>query len=166
MATTTKTSSESKIVGALFDDPHDANKAVLDLLKKGYLSHDIAVLHQFDQSKTHNRKHRKEALKTVGYTNSDSAYFDQAITEGKTLVSVTHVPADKAGEVVSIFDHNGAHYNPDGSRNVRDDVVGMTTGAAIGLAGGSFAGPVGAVIGALAGIAVGATVGAVMEQHE
>jgi hypothetical protein len=164
MAKTTETATDAKIVGALFDDYHDANKAVEALVKKGYLSEDIAVLVEVDQKQ--DRKARQDALKAVGYEDPDRIYFDKAIAEGKTLVSVTNVPSSKTGEVVSILDHHGAQYNPTGTRNVRDDVVGMTGGAAIGVAAGSFAGPIGAVIGGLAGGAVGAVAGAVMEQSE
>lgn len=164
MATTTKTSGSSKIVGALFDDHDDALNAVNALLDRGYLPGDIAISRQAGKPK--NPKARRKALQEAGYNDPDSHYFDKSIEEGKTLVSVTHVPDIKTGEVVSILDHNGAHYNPDGKRNLRDDVVGMTTGAAIGLAAGAFAGPLGAAIGALAGSALGATVGAVMEQNE
>jgi len=165
MAISTKTSTSSKIVGALFKDREDANKAVDDLLEKGYLSEDIAVSHVADKSRGCS-ENRKEALKSVGYSDTDHKYLANEIEKGKTLVSVTHVPAAKTGEVVSVLDHNGAHYNPDGDRNVRDDVVGMTTGAAIGMAAGAFAGPLGAALGALAGTAVGATVGSIMEQTE
>jgi hypothetical protein len=154
----------TKIVGALFDDHHDANLAVDALLKKGYLREDIAVLVQIDPNQ--DKKARQHALKAVGYEDPDRRYFDKAVEEGKTLVSVTNVPENKAGEVISILKHHGAHYNPDGSRNVRDDVVGMTSGAAIGAAAGAFVGPIGAAIGALAGTAVGAVVGSVLEQHE
>lgn len=167
MTTHTNTSSTtegSKIVGALFDEHHDANLAVDALIKKGYLRDDIAVLVQVNPDQ--DQKARQHALKAVGYEDPDRRYFDKAIEEGKTLVSVTNVPKNKTGEVVSILKHHGAHYNPDGSRNIRDDVVGMTTGAAIGAAAGAFGGPIGVAIGALAGTAVGAVVGASLEQSE
>gem|GEM_PF-608974 len=164
MATTTNSFSGRKIVGALFDEHHKAQQAVEDLLEGGYSRADIAVLVQVDEKQ--DRKARKEALKAVGYEDPDRIYFDKSIEEGKTLVSVTNVDPKETGKIVSILDHNGAHYNPNGDRNVRDDVVGMTSGAAIGAAAGAFAGPVGAAIGCLAGAAVGAVAGAAMEQRE
>jgi hypothetical protein len=164
MATTTESFTGRKIVGALFEEHHDAQKAVEALLKAGHRSDDIAVLVQVDEKQ--DKKARQEALKAVGYEDPDRIYFDKSIEEGKTLVSVTNVDAKDTGKVVSILDHNGAHYDPNGDRNVRDDVVGMTSGAAIGAAAGAFAGPIGAAIGALAGAAVGAVAGSVMEQRE
>jgi hypothetical protein len=164
MATTTENATGTKIVGALFENNKDANKAVEKLLEKGYLREDIAILVKLSEKE--DKKARQKALKEVGYAETDQRYFDKAVEEGKTLVSVTQIPESKTGEVISILVKNGAHYNPDGSRNVRDDVVGMTTGAAVGAAAGAFAGPVGAAIGALAGGAAGAVAGAFMEQSE
>jgi hypothetical protein len=163
MATTTETVTKCKIVGALFENNHDANKAVEQLVKEGFLKDDIAVLIELNDKQ--DKKIRREAMKAVGFEDPDRIYFERALKEGKTLVSVTNVPEDKTGKVISILTQHGAEYNPDGSRNVRDDVVGMTTGAAIGVATGAFAGPMGAAVGALAGAAIGGVIGASVEQN-
>lgn len=164
MATTTNSFEGRKIVGALFEDHHKAQQAVEQLLREGHAEADIAVLVQVDEKQ--DKKARQEALKAVGFEDPDRIYFEKSVEEGKTLVSVTNVDPKETGKVVSILNHNGAEYDPDGKRNVRDDVVGMTSGAAIGAAAGAFGGPIGAAIGALAGAAVGAVAGAVMEQKE
>jgi hypothetical protein len=164
MATSTKTANQKKIVGALFDDYHDANRAVDQLVREGYPIGNIALLIQTEEHPT-SKGHRK-ALEAVGYENSDRIYFEKAVREGKTLVSVTNLDADETGDVISILNENGAHYDPDGSRNVRDDVVGMTTGAAVGAAAGAFVGPIGAAVGALAGGAIGAAIGTQIEENE
>ncbi len=77
---------------------------------------------------------------------------------------VVHNVIDPA-RVIDIFDRYKAEYNPDGSRNLRDDVLGMTTGAAVGAAalgaaGAVVAGPLGAAAGVAAGAVLGGGVGA------
>jgi hypothetical protein len=163
MATSTKTTNQKKIVGALFDEYQDANRAVDQLVREGYPIGNIALLIQTEE---HPASTRSKALEAVGYQNADRTYFEKAVEEGKTLVSVTNIDEDETGDVISILNENGAHYDPDGSRNVRDDVVGMTTGAAVGAAAGAFVGPIGAAIGALAGGAIGAAIGTQIEENE
>jgi hypothetical protein len=62
--------------------------------------------------------------------------------------------------IIDIFDKYDADYNPNGSRNLREDVLGMTTGAVVGAAAlGAVGAVVGGPVGAAAGVAVGAVVG-------
>jgi hypothetical protein len=164
MATSTKTMNNRKIVGALFDDYHDANRAVDQLVREGFPIGNIALLIQTEGHPS--KQDRRRALEAVGYNTADRTYFEKAVEEGKTLVSVTNLDQEESGEVISILNENGAHYDPDGSRNIRDDVVGMTAGAAVGAAAGAFVGPVGAAIGALAGGAIGAAIGTQIEENE
>jgi uncharacterized membrane protein len=90
-------------------------------------------------------------------------YYDAAIRAGKTFVAV-HEVTDPA-PVIEIFDRFGAEYNPNGERNVRQDVSGLTAGAGAGaIVGGGIGlaagGPVGAAVGAAAGAIVGGGTGA------
>ena len=86
-------------------------------------------------------------------------------SEGKVLVAVYEV-TDPA-PVIDIFDKFKAEYNPNGSRNLRQDVGDMTVGAVVGAAAGSIVGslmggPLGAAAGAAAGAVVGGGSGAVV----
>ncbi|MES2309464.1 MAG: glycine zipper domain-containing protein [Verrucomicrobiota bacterium] len=164
MAQTSQNYVGKKIVGGVFKNYDDANDAVAELLKQGYSNHEIGVLFQTESNES--QASRREALHSVGYDHWDQVYLDKEIEAGRTLVSVTNVSPDKTGDVVQILNRFGSHYNPDGSRNVRDDVVGMTTGAAIGAAAGVFTGPIGMAIGALTGAAIGAFAGTEMERAE
>lgn len=164
MATTTEIAPGTKSVGALFESNHDANKAVDALLKEGILPEDIYV--QVEVNDKEAKKAQKHAMKAVGFEDPDQRYFEKALKEGKTLVTVTNLAPEQTGEVITILNQNGSHYNPDGSRNIRDDVVGMTTGVLAGTAVGVLAGPVGAGIGAIAGAAIGTAVGGYLERHE
>jgi uncharacterized membrane protein len=99
---------DRQIIGGVFSNRENADKAVQDLLELGVLQQDIQVVFMLD---------------------------------------------------------NKAEYNPDGSRNLRQDVVGMTAGAAIGaiaggVAGTVVAGPLGGAAGAAAGAVVGGGAGA------
>ncbi len=79
------------------------------------------------------------------------------LREGKVLVVVYEV-TDPA-PVIDIFDKFKAEYNPNGSRNLREDVLGMTAGAVVGAAA---LGAAGAVVGGPAGAAAGGVVGAIV----
>jgi hypothetical protein len=92
-----------------------------------------------------------------GFSKSQADYYDTVIRDGKVLVAVYGV-TDPA-PVIDIFDKFNAEYNPNGSRNVREDVVGLTAGAVVGAAA---LGAVGAVVGGPLGAAVGGVVGAVV----
>jgi len=165
MAKSYETVADLNVVGALFEDNHNANEAVQELIEEGFSNYDITVdvkLSDKDQKKAF-----KASLKAKGYEDPDQLYFEKAVEEGKTLVSVTNVPKKKVPTVIEILNKHGAHYNPDGSRNVRDDVVGMTTGAIVGAAVGAVvAGPVGAAAGFVLGGGAGGAVGSSMEHSE
>jgi hypothetical protein len=67
--------------------------------------------------------------------------------------------------MIEIFDQYKACYNPNGSRNVRQDVLGMTAdmaagAAALGTVGAVLGGPVGAATGVAAGAILGGGTGA------
>jgi hypothetical protein len=93
-----------------------------------------------------------------GASKSQAQFYGEAVRKGKTMVAIHNVinPAP----IIEVFDDYKAEYNPEGSRNLRDDVLGMTTGAAVGaIAGGVAGGIVGGPVGAAAGVAAGAVLG-------
>lgn len=152
-------------VGALFTNPDDAERAVKDLLAEGFSRNDIFVSTQ--QYLKDVPEVRQQALREGGYVEEDVLYFDKELAEGKTLVSVSHVRDEQCGAVIHILNKNGSHYDPDGTRNVRDDVVGMTTGAVIGAAMGALlGGPIGAAVGEVGGGIIGGALGTVKEESE
>ena len=68
--------------------------------------------------------------------------------------------------IIDVFDEYKAQYNPNGSRNLREDVLGMTAGtvigaAALGAIGALVGGPLGAAVGGATGAVVGGGSGAV-----
>jgi len=103
----------------------------------------------------------KDLLSEHGVSESQARYYDHLIRRGRILVAVYDV-IDPA-PVIDILDEFHAEFNPDGSRNLRDDVIGMTTGAVVGAAAGPA---VGAAAGAVVGGGSGAAVGKVAEHRK
>lgn len=148
--------SESRIIGGTFSNSENANKAVKAFQDLGVSPSNIQVLFQLDEKKAINAY--TDILSDRGFSKSQARYYDKSVREGKTLVAV-YLVTDPA-PIIDIFDKYKAEYNPNGSRNLRDDVAGMTVGAAVGAAAGGVAGAViGGPLGAAAGAAAGAVVG-------
>ncbi len=150
-----------QIIGGVFSNRENADEAVDALLESGISEQNIQVV------VTLNDKQAKEAYTDAlvgrGFAESQALFYDKAIRNGKILVAVHNV-TDPA-TVIDIFDDFKAEYNPDGSRNLREDVAGMTAGAvigaaALGAAGAAVGGPAGAVAGAAAGAVLGGGSGA------
>jgi hypothetical protein len=152
---------DRQIIGGVFSNRNNADKAVQALLDLGVPEQDIQVVVML------NDKQAKEAFTDVlverGVAESQALFYERAVREGKILVAVHNVtePAD----IIEVFDDNRAEYNPDGSRNLREDVMGLTAGAAAGavaggVAGTVVAGPLGGAVGAAAGAVVGGGAGA------
>jgi hypothetical protein len=153
-----------EIIGGAFTNARNVDKALRAFEEMGVLRSDIQVLVKSDEDQG-DESYYAEILIKSGFSPSQATHYDRAVREGKILVAVYAV-TDPAS-IIDIFDQCHAEYNPDGSRNVREDVVGLTVGAAIGAAsGGAFgtavAGPVGAGVGAAAGAVVGASAGAAL----
>lgn len=147
---------ETQIIGGTFSDRENADKAVKAFQDLGISAEDIQVLVQLSDQQA--RDVYTDILTDRGYADSQARYYDQVIHDGKILVTIYDV-TDPA-PVIDIFDRFKAEYNPNGSRNVRQDVLGMTTGAVVGAAVGGVAGAVvGGPIGAAAGGAAGAVLG-------
>ncbi len=149
-----------QIIGGMFSSRENADKAIEDFRELGVAPDDIQVVVMLNEKQAGDAY--KDALVGRGVAESQALFYDKAIRHGKILVAVHNV-TDPA-PVIEIFDDNKAEYNPDGSRNLRQDVVGLTIGAAAGAAAGGVAGtmvggPVGAAVGAAAGAVVGAGAG-------
>jgi len=150
-----------QIIGGIFANREDADKAVQELREKGVSDQNIQVVVLLDDKQT--GRAYTDALVGRGVAESQALFYDRAVREGKVLVAVHNVT--EPAVVIDVLDNNGAQHNPDGSRNMRDDVAGLTVGAAAGaiagaVAGTAVAGPLGGAVGAAAGAVVGGGAGA------
>jgi hypothetical protein len=146
---------QGQIIGGTFSDRENADKAVEAFLALGVEPANIQTVVQVAEKPDDGVY--KDILTDRGSTDAQAKFYDEAIRLGKVLVVVYDVL--KPAEVIDVFDKFGADFNPSGSRNLRDDVVGMTTGALVGAAAG---GAVGAIVGGPLGSAAGAAAGAVV----
>jgi hypothetical protein len=145
-----------QIIGGIFSNQEDADQAVEAFEDLDISPDNIEIIVELDGKQTDDVY--IDLLSDRGFSESQALYYDQVIREGKFLVAVYEV-TDPA-PIIDIFDEYKAEYNPNGSRNLRDDVAGMTVGAAVGAAAGGVAGAVmGGPVGAAAGAATGAVVG-------
>ena len=161
MPDTISKSDDRQIIGGAFSDRADADRAIAAFRNLGVPDQNIQVVVQLsaDQAKAA----YTDAMVGRGFSESQALYYDKAIREGKTLVAVHNVV--DATPIIEVFDKYGSDYNPNGTRNVRQDVFGMTAGAAIGatalgVVGAVVAGPLGAAAGVAAGTLVGGGAGA------
>src|SRR6201996_5150497 len=145
-----------QIIGGIFSKREGADKAGEALRENGVSDQNIQVVIMLDGKQTD--RAYTDALVGRGVSESQALFYDRAIREGKILVAVHNVT--EPARVIDVLDNNGAQHNPDGSRNMRDDVAGMTVGAAAGavaggVAGAVVAGPLGGAVGAAAGAVIG-----------
>jgi len=161
MPETISKTANRQIIGGVFSNQNNADSALQALADLGVPHQDIQVVVMLNTQQT------KEAFTNVlvarGIAESQARFYDEAVRSGKILIAVHNV-TDPA-PVIEVFDDNQAEYNPDGSRNLREDVVGLTAGAAAGaiaggVAGTIAAGPLGGAVGAAAGAVVGGGAGA------
>jgi hypothetical protein len=156
MAETISNNNVTQIIGGTFSSRENADKALQAFRELGIPEENLQVVVQLTDREAENAY--TDALTGRGIAQSQAIFYDRAVRQGKTLVVVHNVINPKP--VIDVFDRFGAEFNPDGSRNLRDDVAGMTVGAAVGAAVGGVAGAVvGGPIGAAAGVAAGAVVG-------
>jgi hypothetical protein len=147
---------EGQIIGGIFANEANAEKAVEAFEEIGISSDDIEIIVQLEGKQA--KEVYIDILSDRGFSESQALYYDKVIREGKVLVVVSEVTDPVP--VIDVFDKFKAEYNPNGSRNLRDDVAGMTVGAAVGAAAGGVAGAIiGGPVGAAAGVAAGAVVG-------
>jgi hypothetical protein len=156
MAETISNNDVTQIIGGTFTRREQADQAVQSFRELGVPEQNLQVVVQLTEREA--KDAYTDALTGRGIAQSQAIFYDRAVRKGKTLV-VVHGVTD-AKRVIDVFDRFGAEFNPDGSRNLRDDVAGMTVGAAVGAAVGGVAGAaLGGPIGAAAGVAAGAVIG-------
>ena len=147
---------EGQIIGGIFSNEKNAEKAIEAFKDLNISPDDIEVIVQLEGDQAEDVY--TDILSDRGFSERQAIYYGKVIREGKVLVVVSEV-TDPA-PIIDIFDKYKAEYNPNGSRNLREDVAGMTVGAAVGAAAGGVAGAViGGPVGAAAGVAAGAVVG-------
>jgi hypothetical protein len=156
MPETIKQTDQGQIIGGIFSDCENAHKAVKAFQDLGIATENLQIVVKVNDDDAEDTY--TSLLLGRGFSEPQALYHNKVIREGKVLLAVYEV-TDPA-PVIDIFDSYGAEYNPDGSRNLRSDVTGMTVGAVIGAtAGGVIGGTLGGPVGAVAGAAVGAAVG-------
>jgi hypothetical protein len=150
-----------QVIAGTFANLENAKEAVRAFEEIGIARTDIEVVALPDGERT--KAANTDILSDRGFADSQARYYEKSIREGKVLVVVSDV--EEPGPIIDIFDRYKAEYNPDGSRNLREDVLGLTTGAvvgavALGAVGAVVAGPVGAAAGAATGAVLGGGSGA------
>ncbi len=150
-----------QIIGGLFSDRNNADKAVQAFRDLGIPEQDIQIVVMLNEKQA--KEAYTDALVGRGVAESQALFYEKAVRQGKILVAI-HDVTDPV-PVIEVFDAYQAEFNPDGSRNLRQDVLGLTAGAAAGavaggIAGTVAAGPLGGAIGAAAGAVVGGGAGA------
>jgi hypothetical protein len=161
MPETISKTDDLQIIAGAFSNREDADRAIAAFRNLGVPDQNIQVVVQLDENEASNAY--SDAMVGRGFAESQAAFYDRAIREGKTLVAVHNVT--EAKPVIDVFDKFKSDFNPNGTRNVRQDVFGMTAGAAIGAtalgtAGAVVGGPIGAAAGVAAGTVIGGAVGA------
>ena len=152
-----------QIIGGIFSSRENADQAIRAFEYLDISPENIQVLSQLDEEKA--IEAYTDILTDRGFSASQARYYDRAVRGGKILITVYEVT--DPGLIIDVFDKYNAEHNPNGSRNLREDVLGMTTGAIVGAAaffavGAAFGGAAGAAAGAIAGAVVGGGSGAVV----
>jgi hypothetical protein len=160
MPQTINKTADLQIIAGVFSDREKADKATVAFQEAGVPAQNIQFVIQPEKQATTTYV---DDFQERGIAERQAVYYDKAIRDGKLFIAVYNV-VDPV-PIVEIFDRFGAEYNPDGSRNVRQDVAGMTAGAGAGAVVGAAAGlvaggPVGAAVGAAAGAVLGGGAGA------
>jgi hypothetical protein len=161
MPETINRTNDLQIIAGVFSKREDSERAIAAFRDLGVPDQNIQVVVQLDEKQA--KDAYTEAMVGRGFAESQAAFYDKAIREGKTLVAVHNVTDAKP--IIDVFDRFGSDFNPNGTRNVRQDVFGMTAGAAVGATalgtvGAVVAGPIGAAAGVAAGTVVGGAIGA------
>ena len=147
---------EGQIIGGIFTNEDNAEKAIEAFEELDIPSDDVEIIVPLEGDQTEGVY--TDILSDRGFSEYQASYYGKAIYEGKVLVVVSGVT--DPDPIIDIFDKYKAEYNPNGTRDLREDVAGMTTGALAGAAVGGVAGTImGGPVGAVAGVAAGAVVG-------
>jgi hypothetical protein len=151
MPQTIKETDEGQIIAGIFSSRQNADMAILGFRRLNIPEKNIQEVIQSDEKQA--GEIESSLVNGHGFSKAQAVYYSSALGVGKILVAVYE--ADESAPIIDVFDRYKAEYNPNGSRNVRDDVLGMTAGAIVGAA-------VGAVVGGPPGVLAGAGVGAVL----
>jgi hypothetical protein len=163
MPQTITTTYEGQIIAGIFSNRENAGRAVLAFQKLNIPEENIQLVIQSDEKQSLDGT--TSLVEGHGFSKSQSVYYASALGAGKILVAVYEV--DESAPIIDIFNNYKAEYNPNGSRNVRDDVLGMTATAIVGAAiGASVGGPSGVVVGAIIGGSLGAVAGKAVEHRK
>ena len=161
MPQTISKTDNTQIIGGTFSNRKNADQAIEALHEQGVPDRDIQTVVLLNDKQADEAS--RDALVGRGIAESQAIFYEKAVKSGKILVAVHNV-TDPA-PIIEIFDDHRAEYNPDGSRNLRQDVAGMTAGVVVGAAAGAVAGtvvagPLGGAVGGAAGAVVGGGAGA------
>jgi len=149
---------QGQIIGGTFSTRDNADKAVEAFHELGISANDIQVIVQINDNTAVSESVFTDVLTDNGFASSQAHFYDKALRDGKVLVIVHNVT--EPSEVIDVFDRFKAEYNPNGSRNLREDVAGMTIGVFAGaVAGGMWGATIGGPLGAAAGVAAGIVIG-------
>jgi len=134
-----------QIIGGVFSNREQADQAVKAFENLDILPENIQVLVRLDEWKALNAC--ENILTDRGFSNSHARYYERLVRDGKILVTVHNVI--NPIPIIDIFDRYKAEHNPNGPRNLREDVLSMTRcaivgAAAFGLVGAAFGVPAGA----------------------
>jgi len=148
---------QGQIIGGIFSKQENADKAVQAFEEMDISPENIQVVIKLNDDEA--KDSYTSMLVGRGFSEPQALYYNKVIREGKVLIAVYEVTDPAA--IIDVFDRFGAEHNPNGSRNLREDVLGMTSGAVVGAAAlGTVGVLVGGPAGAAAGLAAGALVGA------
>jgi hypothetical protein len=154
---------EGQIIAGIFSSRENAGRAVLAFRELNIPEKNIQQVVQSDEKQAIDCA--TSLVEGHGFSKAQAVYYASALGAGKILVAVYEV--DESAPIIDIFNKHKAEYNPNGSRNVRDDVLGMTTTAIVGAAvGAAVGGPAGAVAGAIIGGSFGAAAGKAVEHRK
>lgn len=161
MPQTISESNLGQIIGGIFSSHSHADQAVKAFREMGFSEDNIQLVEKINGDEAEDTY--TALMLTRGMSGAQALYHNKVVREGKVFLAVYNV-IDPA-PVIDVFNHHKAEFNPDGGRNLRNDVFGMTAGAAVGavslgVVGAVVAGPPGAAIGAAAGAVLGGGAGA------
>jgi hypothetical protein len=154
---------EGRIIAGIFSNRENAGRAVLAFRELNIPEKNIQQVVQSDEKQAVDGD--TSLVEGRGFSKAQAVYYANALRAGKILVAVYEV--DESAPIIDIFNKHKAEYNPNGSRNVRDDVLGMTATAIAGAAvGAAVGGPAGVVAGAIIGGSFGAAAGKAVEHRK
>jgi hypothetical protein len=110
---------EGQIIGGIFTDRHDADGAIEALEELEISSEDIEEFVQLDQARS--KEAHTKILSERGFSEGQAFYYDKLVRGGNILLVVYNVT--DPSPIIDVFDEYKAQYNPNGSRNLREEVI-------------------------------------------